>query len=134
MITNNSLRDALVRIKNGYLNRKKEIVIIKTKLCLEILKILREEGYVQNFRVEERNIVVTLKYFRNKPVLRDITFHSPLHTNTTISYKQLKKHYGFKERKLNGLGLTVLSTSRGLLSDYECISQKSGGNLLLTIL
>jgi len=134
MVLNNSLTDSIIRIKNGHKARKKIISLINSKLCVEILTILQNEGYIRGFKIDNRSIKVYLKYFQDRPAIKDIISYSHLSAKSILSFKQLQKHYGVNEKKLNGLGLTILSTPLGVLSDYDCINNKSGGKLLLTIL
>jgi len=134
MTSNNSTRDSLIRIKNGYKARKKTIILQRSNLCIEILKILRQEGYIKGFQVGDRSINVLLKYFRDKPVIKDIIYYSPLSAKTTVSFKQLKQLCENKSKKTNGLNLNILSTSLGLLSDYTCLDNRLGGKLLLMII
>jgi small subunit ribosomal protein S8 len=132
MTLNNSLNDSIVRIKNGYKTRKQIISLNKSKLCIEILKILRNEGYIKGFQIEKQSINVILKYFQNKPVIEDVIFYSPLSINTTVSFRQLTQLC--ENKKTNGLSLNILSTSYGILSDYHCLNNKIGGKLLLMII
>jgi len=132
MTLNNSLNDSIVRIKNGYKTRKQIISLNKSKLCIEILKILRNEGYIKGFQIEKQSINVILKYFQNKPVIKDVIFYSPLSINTTVSFRQLTQLC--ENKKTNGLSLNILSTSYGILSDYHCLNNKIGGKLLLMII
>ena len=134
MTLNNSLNDSIIRIKNGYKARKQSILLNKSSLSLEILKILRNEGYIRSFKVEDNSIIVTLKYFQDKPVIKDIIAYSHLNINTIVSFKQLTQLCENKEKKTNGLSLHILSTSAGVLSDYDCLSNRLGGKLLLMII
>lgn len=134
MVLNNSLNDSIIRIKNGQKSRKKIISLLKSNIVIEILTILHREGYIKGFKVNDKNINVYLKYFQDRPAVKDIIIYPQLSVKSTISFKQLKKQFGIKERKFNGLALTIVSTPLGLLSDYDCINNKSGGKLLLTIL
>jgi len=134
MTLNNSINDSIVRIKNGYKARKQNIVLKKSILCIEILKILRDEGYIKGFKINSQSIDVLLKYFQDKPVLKDIIYYSPLSVNSTVSLKQLKQLCENKEKRTNGLSLNILTTSLGVLSDYNCLNKQLGGKLLLKII
>jgi small subunit ribosomal protein S8 len=134
MTLNNSLNDSIIRIKNGYKARKQNIVLNKSNLCIEILKILRNEGYIRGFKIERNSIIVMLKYFQDNPVIKDIILYSPLSIKSTVSFTQLKQLYENKEKKTNGLILNILSTSSGVLSDYTCLKNRLGGKLLLMII
>ena len=132
MTLNNSLSDSIVRIKNGSIARKQNIVLNKSKLCLSILKILRTEGYIRGFKVEKDFIVVMLKYFQDKPVIKDITSYSSLSSKSNISFNQLTELC--ENKKTNGLKLNIVSTSSGIFSDSTCLINNLGGKLLLKII
>jgi len=127
MTLNNSINDSIIRIKNGCMAKKQSIVLKKSNLCIEILKILRNEGYIKGFQIEKKSIKVLLKYFQDKSIIKNIVFYPSLSIKNTLSFKQLNKN------KYNGLSLNILSTSHGILSDYNCLNNKIGGKLLLTI-
>lgn len=134
MTLNNSLNDSILRIKNGCKARKQSINLHKSNLCIEVLKILRKEGYIRGFKIEEKSVTVLLKYFQDKPTIKDIISYSPLNVKSVISFKQLKQLCENKTKRTNGLSLNILSTPYGILSDYDCINNKSGGKLLLMII
>jgi small subunit ribosomal protein S8 len=134
MTLNNSLNDSIIRIKNGHKAHKNNIIIKKSNLCIEILKILRTEGFIKGFKIENKSIIVFLKYFQDKPAIKDITYYSSLNVKNTLSFKQLKQLCENKKKRTNGLSLNILSTPTGILSDYDCLNKKSGGKLLITIL
>ncbi len=134
MTINNSINDSIIRIKNGCKARKQDILLTKSTLCIEILKILRNEGYIRGFRIEKNTIFVMLKYFQDKSVIKDIISYSPLNTNSTVSFIQLKQLCDNNKKRTNGLTLNILSTSSGVLSDYNCLTNKLGGKLLLMII
>ena len=131
MVLNNSLNDSIIRIKNGQKSRKKIISLLKSNIVIEILTILQREGYIKGFKVNDKNINVYLKYFQDRPAVKDIIIYPQLSVKSTISFKQLKN---FCRTNNNGLSLTILSTPHGLLSEYNCLRNCSGGNLLLTII
>jgi small subunit ribosomal protein S8 len=124
------LNDSIIRIKNGYNSKKPFIVLNKSNLCISVLKILRNEGYIRGFKVADNSIIVMLKYFQNNSVIKNITFYSPLNPKNNISFLQLKQ---LDKKRTNGLILNILSTSSGILSDYSCLDNKLGGKLLLMI-
>jgi small subunit ribosomal protein S8 len=134
MTLNNSINDAIIRIKNGYRAKKYTIVINKSTLCLKILEILRKEGYIRGFKIKKYSIIVMLKYFNDKPGIKDIIYYSPLNLNSTVSFEQLNELYYNTRKRTNGLTLNILSTSSGILSDYTCLNNKLGGKLLLMII
>ena len=72
MMTNDSVADYLSRIKNGYLARKKEVVIPWSKTKEGLTAILIKEGYLQSYELKEHDLIVSLKYDKKKPSLTDI--------------------------------------------------------------
>jgi len=133
MAFTNLLNDSIIRIKNSQDKKKNKTNLIKSKLSIDILKILRNEGYLRGFSIKEKTIEVSLKYFRDKPAIKDIKYHSRLNKKIDLSYKEL--NYLYRSKKSNsGLSLMILSTPLGILTDFECLTQKIGGKLLLTVL
>jgi small subunit ribosomal protein S8 len=133
MTLNNSINDSIVRIKNGYKIKKEYVILNKSKLSIEVLKILRKEGYIKGFRIENKSITVILKYFQDKSVIKNMVLFSPSDLKSNLSFTQLKKLCDSKGKQINGLTLNILSTSLGLSLDYNCLNNKSGGKLLLMI-
>jgi small subunit ribosomal protein S8 len=133
MTLNNSIRDNITRIKNGCRARRHSVVLTKSKLCVKLLEILRNEGYIKGFKIEKYSIVVMLKYFKDESVIKDIISYSHLSTKSTVSFEQLKQLCNNTDKRTNGLTLNILSTSLGILSDYNCLNNQIGGKLLLII-
>ena len=134
MTLQNSFCDSILRIKNGYRSHRQKITIKNSKRSLELLKILRNEGFILGFSLQGQSIEVNLKYFQNKPLIRDIKYSSPLNAKNYISLKRLRDLCSNTPKRTNGLILHILSTSKGLLTDYQCIKNKIGGQLLVKIL
>ena len=129
----NLLNDSIIRIKNSQASKQKTVNLKKSKMSLNILKVLRSEGYLRGFTVEEKTIKVLLKYYKDKPAIREIKYHSQLNSATNISYKKLKYIYKKKENN-SGLSTMILSTPFGILTGFECLAKKIGGKHLLTVL
>ena len=134
MTLQNSFCDSILRIKNGYRSHRQKITIKNSKRSLELLKILRNEGFILGFSLQGQSIEVNLKYFQDKPLVRDIKYSSPLNAKNYISLKRLRELCNNTLKRTNGLTLHILSTSKGLLTDYQCIKNKVGGQLLVKIL
>src|SRR3989338_2300028 len=123
---NNSVIDLIIRIKNGYMARKENVEITYSKFNLEVLQKLEKLGYIRNFKSKEGKIQVELIYIDRKPVITDIQIFSKPGRRFYVSYKDLKQIMG-------GLGYSLLSTSKGILSNKEARKIKVGGELLFSI-
>ncbi len=125
------IADMLTRIRNG-IHAKKEVVEIPfSKLRLGILKILKKEGYVGSITEtsdqSKSKILVTLRYDSQKePVITSLQRVSRPGRRVYVSYQDVKPVLG-------GMGLSVLSTSKGLMSNGEAKENKIGGELLCTV-
>ncbi len=118
--------DALVRIKNGYQVGKATVAIRFSKLILKLAKLLEKEGYLSGAEQKGQEIIVTLKYNSRVPVLTDIK---------RVSRPSLRVYKGVKDlpRVLNGLGIAIISTPKGLMTDKEARKLKAGGEVLALI-
>lgn len=118
--------DALIRIKNGYQVGKVSVSVRYSKLMLRLTLLLQKEGYVDSVAEKGRQIEVTLKYVSRKPVLTDIK---------RVSKPSLRVYGGVKDlpRVLNGLGIAIISTPKGLMTDQEARKEKLGGEILALV-
>tara|TARA_B100000768_G_scaffold58319_1_gene56457 strand:+ start:3090 stop:3491 length:402 start_codon:yes stop_codon:yes gene_type:complete len=129
----NLLNDSIIRIKNSQTNKQRKVSLLKSKLSINILKVLRNEGYLRGFKIQDRTIEVSLKYYKDKPAIQNIKYHSRLSNKTNISYKKLT--YIYEDKTINsGLSTMILSTPFGILTNFECLDRKIGGKLILTVL
>ena len=133
MTTINSLNDAMIRLKNSQYAQRSNVDLNYSNLLINVLKILRKCGYIKGFKINERLVSVCLKYSQDSPAISEIKTYSSLDSNNSVSYKKLKALLR-ENNKNNGISLTLLSTSKGLLTDFECLKEKQGGHLILTIL
>ena len=122
----NSVIDLIIRIKNGYLARKESVEIVNSKFNEEVLKKLRQLGYIKNFRVNQRETQVELLYKGRSPAVTDVQIFSKPGRRFYVSYHNLKMIMG-------GLGYSIVSTSKGILSNKEARKNKVGGELLFSI-
>ncbi|MFW5653602.1 MAG: 30S ribosomal protein S8 [Planctomycetota bacterium] len=133
MSFNDPIADMLTRIRNAARNRAKEVKCLNSKVCRGVAEVLKQEGYINNYEVlpeEQRGqglIRVMLKYGpRGETVLHTIKRES--RPGCRI-YKKVDE----LEPPLDGLGISVVSTSQGVLSDRQCRDRKVGGELLATV-
>lgn len=131
MITTDPIADMLTRIRNANQMRYKEVEVPASKIKLEIARILKETGFIEDYKVKKNNvqdiIILTLKYGQNKE--RVITGLK------RISKPGLRVYASAKEmpRVLNGLGIAIVSTSKGVMTDKEARVATLGGEVLAYI-
>jgi len=131
MVVTDPIADMLTRIRNANAMRYKEVEVPASKMKLEIARILKEEGYVSEFKVKKDKvqdiIVLSLKYGEKKE--RVITGLK------RISKPGLRVYAKVEElpRVLNGLGIAIISTSKGVMVDREARKQSLGGEVLAYI-
>ncbi len=124
------ISDLLTRIRNAAKAGQQEVFIPFSKLKSEVARILQEEGYVWSYELDTKNVhprlKIKLKYQGKQPVVRHLR---------RISKPGLRKYVSCDEipRVLGGLGIAILSTSRGLMSGNTARKAKIGGELLATI-
>jgi len=124
------IADFLTRIRNASLAGHKVVDIPSSKIKFEITKILFDQGYVLSYKHEKTkngqgNIKIALKYNSqsNEPIIKKIQ---------RISTPGLRKYSGSNEvpRILNGLGISIISTSKGLMTGKQAVKENLGGELL----
>ncbi len=125
------ISDMLIRIKNALMARQKTVVVPGSKLKLEIARILRDEGFIEDYRVVEEKpqikIEIALKYDEKKrPVIAGIKRISKPGRRTYRGYKELP-------RVLDGMGMAIISTSQGIMTDHEARKRRLGGEVICEI-
>jgi len=125
------ISDMLIRIKNALMARQKTVVVPGSKLKLEIARILRDEGFIEDYRVVEEKpqikIEIVLKYDEKKrPVIAGIK---------RVSKPGRRIYRGYKElpRVLDGMGMAIISTSQGIMTDHEARKRRLGGEVICEI-
>jgi small subunit ribosomal protein S8 len=121
------IADLLARVRNGARAQQPEVLIPYSKIKAEIARILKEEGYISDYSVDTSSAHPRIKVI-NKLVDRS----SAIAGLGRVSRPGLRRYVGADEipRVLGGMGLAILSTSRGILSGREARKQKVGGELL----
>ena len=128
---NDPIADMLTRIRNAKVMRYKEVEVPASKIKVEIARILKEEGFISDYKIKKNNvqniIVLNLKYGQNKE--RVITGLK------RISKPGLRVYAKVEEipRVLNGLGIAIVSTSKGLMTDKNARKESLGGEVLAYI-
>ena len=121
------IADFLARVRNGVRAQKPEVLIPYSKIKAEIARVFKEEGYISDYSVDTTGAHPQIKVV-NKLVDRS----SAIAGLKRVSRPGLRRYVGADEipRVLGGMGLAILSTSRGILSGREARKQKVGGELL----
>jgi small subunit ribosomal protein S8 len=124
------IADMLTRVRNAASARHRRVDMPVSKLKVEIARLLKENHYIHDFKVLEDQkygvLRLYLKYYQEKPVIRELK---------RVSRPGLRKYVGVQEspRVRNGLGMAILSTSRGVMNDREARANKVGGELLAIV-
>lgn len=118
--------DALIRIKNGYAVGKVKVNLKFSKLVLKLMKLLEKEGYVADVLDKDKEIIVNLKYNARIPAISDLK---------RVSKPSLRVYKGTKDLPavLNGLGIAIISTPKGLMTNKEARKLKLGGEVLALV-
>lgn len=131
MSMSDPLGDLLTRIRNGQQARKQSVLAPASKLRANVLEVLVREGYIRgweryNLRQGVDEIRVDLKYLDGEPVIKEISRVSKPGRRVYAKIKDLPKVY-------NGLGISILSTPRGVMSDHEARQANVGGEVLCKV-
>jgi small subunit ribosomal protein S8 len=125
------LGDMLTRIRNGQRARKNQVVSPASKLRVNVLDVLKREGFIRSYEPYEvrpgiNEIRIELKYHEGDPVIRQIKRVSTPGRRVYSKIKDLHQHF-------NGLGISILSTPRGVMSDNEARAVNVGGEVLCQV-
>ncbi len=131
MAMSDPLGDMLTRIRNGQRIGKSVVKAPASKLRSNVLDVLKREGYIRGFSLEEERVGVSelqieLKYNDGLPVIQDISRVSRPGRRVYSKIDELPRYF-------NGLGITILSTPRGVMSDQEARAANVGGEVLCRV-
>ena len=124
------IADFLTRIRNGQSSGKPEVNVPASKVKLALAKVLKDEGYIEGFTATELDgkptIVVTLKYYQGRPVIDRLE---------RVSKPGLRVYRGKDELPsiLGGLGVAIVSTSKGVMTDRQARAAGHGGEVLCIV-
>ncbi|MDE3027076.1 MAG: 30S ribosomal protein S8 [Paracoccaceae bacterium] len=129
-IVNDPISDMLTRIRNASMRSKAKVIIPPSKLRERVLEVVAKEGYIRGFATIEKDgkseIEVELKYFDGAPVIKEMTRVSKPGRRVYASVDTLPSVF-------NGLGISILSTPKGVMSDQDARAQNVGGEVLCTV-
>jgi small subunit ribosomal protein S8 len=131
MAVNDPIGDLITRIRNASMRNKSKVSSPSSKLRVSVLDVLKSEGYIRGYSTVEhkdgRNEVeIELKYFDGAPVIREIARVSKPGRRVYASVKNLP-------RVNNGLGISILSTPKGVMADHAARDANVGGEILCTV-
>ena len=131
MAMSDPLGDMLTRIRNGQMALKAAVPVPSSKLRARVLDVLQREGYIRGYSESElkkgiSELNVELKYFDGEPVIKEIA---------RVSKPGRRVYSGIKDlgRVYNGLGISILSTPKGVMSDAEARENNVGGEVLCRV-
>ncbi len=131
MSVNDPIGDMLTRIRNAQERGKSKVGVPFSKLRENVLNVLQSEGFIRGFAVvqlgnNKAEIEIELKYFDGAPVIRELNRVSKPGRRVYASVATLPTVY-------NGLGISILSTPKGVMSDADARAQNVGGEVLCTV-
>ncbi|MDR1012440.1 MAG: 30S ribosomal protein S8 [Coxiellaceae bacterium] len=127
MSMTDSIADMLTRIRNAQAVHKSSVIMRETKIKSAIAKVLKDEGYIVDYKIDKindkRQLLIFLKYYQNKPVIESIR---------RVSKPSLRIYRNKTKLPLvlGGMGIAVVSTSRGVMSDRSARLLGEGGEIL----
>lgn len=130
MAVTDPVGDLLTRIRNGQRAKKDSVLTPASKLRVRVLDVLQREGYIRGYSEEQMGpaagLRIELKYFEGQPAIKHVA---------RVSKPGRRVYSGSQElpRVRNGLGITIVSTPRGVLSDSEAREQNVGGEVLAEV-
>ena len=126
MVVSSPIADMLTRIRNANALHYEEVSMPTSKMKVEIASILKDEGYISNYTVDDKTLTLSLKYDNKERVISGLK---------CISKPGLRVYAKAEEVPyvLNGLGIAILSTSKGVMTDKEARKQNVGGEVLAYI-
>ena len=129
-MSNDRVADMLTRLRNAYKAQLPVVTMAYARLNEDICKVLEEEGYIRAHRVEatgnKKDLVIELKYIEGEPAMREVKRVSKSGLRKYAQVSSLPKHY-------NGLGISIVSTSKGVMTDFSARQQQVGSEVLCTV-
>jgi len=130
MSMSDPISDMLTRIRNGQMARKAQVSMPSSKLKVAIARVLKEEGYINDYQVAEEGgkstLTIDLKYYNGKPVIEKIE---------RVSRPGLRIYKGKEElpQVRGGLGIAIVSTSKGVMTDRAARAAGEGGEVICVV-
>jgi small subunit ribosomal protein S8 len=130
MSMSDPIADMLIRIRNAQLVGHAEVVMPASKMKAAIAKVLKDEGYIEDFALRDKEsrkeLAIALKYYAGRPVIERLE---------RVSKPGLRVYRGRDDlpRVMNGLGVAIVSTSRGVMTDRKARADGVGGEVLCIV-
>ena len=129
MSMQDTLADMFTRVRNAQMATKETVSMPSSKLKVEVARVLKEEGYISDFAVSESakpELTVTLKYFEGKPVIEHLQ---------RVSKPSLRQYKGKDAlpKVAEGLGVAIVTTSQGVMTDRAARQAGVGGEVICTV-
>lgn len=130
MSMSDPIADMLTRIRNAQMAEKTIVAMPSSKIKAAIAKVLQDEGYVEGFKVVENDgkptLEIGLKYYADRPVIEMVQ---------RVSRPGLRVYKGSEDipRVMNGMGIAIVSTSKGLMTDHKARANGIGGEVLCIV-
>ena len=123
--------DMFTRIRNGQLRSLSKVEIPSSKFRLKILEVLKNEGFISNYYIENKennksSLIVDLKYYEGTPVIKEIK-------RVSKPGRRVYSRADSIPRIQNGLGVAILSTNRGVMSDIDARKNNIGGEVICRV-
>lgn len=120
------ISDLLTRIRNGQQAKLAVVSTPNSRLRRDVLDVLQREGYIRGYKVLDRDAQIELKYTEGQPAIRNIQRVSTPGRRVYSSVQDLGRVH-------NGLGITILSTPKGVMTDHDARRENVGGELLCEV-
>lgn len=126
MSMQDTVADMLTRIRNAQMSRKQTVAMPASKLKLSLAKVLQAEGYIASSEVDGNSLTLGLKYFEGKPVIEQIK---------RVSRPGLRVYKGKDDLHpvKNGLGILIISTNKGIMTDRAARAAGVGGEVIALV-
>lgn len=124
------IADLLTRIRNAGMAQHPTVTLPSSKTKLEVVRVLKEQGYIEDYSTEEAgvqpNLTVRLKYHRGKHVITGLKRESK---------PGQRRYFGSKDlpQVLNGLGVAIITTSKGVMTGKDAVAQGVGGEYICSV-
>ena len=123
--------DMFTRIRNGQLRRLTKVEMPSSNFRLKVLEVLKNEGFISSYHIEKKDnnkvsLVVDLKYYEGTPVIREIK-------RVSKPGRRVYSRATSIPRIQNGLGLAIISTNKGIMSDIEARKNNVGGEIICRV-